>query len=44
MGPFCLVSILEDALFRRQPKGWTPNWVREGFLTMQPSNDKLCTH
>jgi hypothetical protein len=28
MSPFCLVSILEDVLFRRQPNGWTPNWSR----------------
>jgi hypothetical protein len=25
MSPICLVLILEEALFRRQPKGWTPN-------------------
>jgi hypothetical protein len=41
MSTFCLVSILEDASFGRQHKGWTPNWSRSfsagsGCLSLRP--------
>jgi hypothetical protein len=52
MSPFSLVSILENALFLGQPKGWTPNRSQSfsatsGCLSLETSpvgDHRACGH